>query len=52
MPLLVTGSIAGQEIAHPIAVVVLGGLVTAVIQGALLLPAIYMRFAPDKATAA
>jgi len=52
MPLLVTGSIAGQEIAHPIAVVVLGGLVTALIQGALLLPAIYMRFAPGKATAA
>ena len=28
LPLILTGTIAGQEIAHPIAVIVLGGLVT------------------------
>jgi Cu/Ag efflux pump CusA len=46
LPLLVTGVIPGQEISHPIAVIVLGGLVTATLQGTLLLPALYLRFGP------
>ena len=42
LPLIVTGTIAGQEIAHPIAVVVLGGLVTSTLVVAFLVPAVYL----------
>ena len=41
LPLIVTGTIAGQEIAQPIAIVVLGGLVTATLVTAFLVPAAY-----------
>jgi Cu/Ag efflux pump CusA len=46
LPLIVTGVVPGQEIAHPIAIIVVGGLVTAALQGAFLLPALYLRFGP------
>jgi Cu/Ag efflux pump CusA len=42
LPLIVTGTIAGQEIAHPIAVVVLGGLVTSTLVITFLIPAVYL----------
>ena len=42
LPLIVTGTIAGQEIAHPIAVIVLGGLVTSTLVVAFLIPAVYL----------
>ena len=42
LPLIVTGTIAGQEIAHPIAVVVVGGLVTTTLVVAFLIPALYL----------
>ena len=42
LPLVVTGTIAGQEIAHPIAVVVLGGLVTSTLVVTFLIPAVYL----------
>jgi Cu/Ag efflux pump CusA len=42
LPLIVTGTIAGQEIAHPIAVIVLGGLVTSTLVIAFLIPAVYL----------
>jgi Cu/Ag efflux pump CusA len=42
LPLIVTGTIAGQEIAHPIAVIVLGGLVTTTLVVAFLIPAVYL----------
>ena len=42
LPLIVTGTIAGQEIAHPIAVIVLGGLVTSTLVVAFLVPAVYL----------
>jgi Cu/Ag efflux pump CusA len=41
VPLMVTGTIPGQEIAGPIAVVVAGGLVTAALVTAFLVPAVY-----------
>jgi CzcA family heavy metal efflux pump len=44
VPLIVTGVIPGQEIAQPIAVVVLGGLVTATLATAFLVPAVYAAF--------
>ena len=51
LPLLFTGTIPGQEAAHPIAVIVLGGLITATLQGAFLIPALYLRFGPRPAAA-
>ena len=45
LPFTVAGDVAGLEIAHPLAVVVLGGVVTTTLGTLLLLPALYVRFA-------
>ena len=45
IPLLVTGSIPGQEIEHPMALVILGGLVTATLLNLFVVPSLYLRFA-------
>jgi Cu/Ag efflux pump CusA len=47
LPFAVMGDVAGLEIAHPLAVVVLGGVVTATLGILLMLPALYVRFAAD-----
>jgi CzcA family heavy metal efflux pump len=49
LPLLVMGDIAGLEIIHPLAVVVLGGLVTAAIVDLFVIPGLYLRFASPQA---
>ena len=41
VPLILTGTIAGQEIAQPAAVVIFGGLITATLVAVFLLPAAY-----------
>jgi CzcA family heavy metal efflux pump len=43
-PLVVSGRSAGQEIAQPIAVVILGGLVSATLINLFVVPALYLRF--------
>jgi Cu/Ag efflux pump CusA len=43
VPLLITGNISGQEIEHPMAVVILGGLVTSTLLKLFVVPAIYLR---------
>jgi Cu/Ag efflux pump CusA len=43
-PLVVLGNIAGLEIVHPIAAVILGGLVTATLFNLYVVPAMYARF--------
>jgi Cu/Ag efflux pump CusA len=45
VPLVAAGSIPGHEIEHPLAVVILGGLVTSTLLNLLVLPALYLRFA-------
>jgi CzcA family heavy metal efflux pump len=45
IPLAVAGSIPGHEIEHPMAIVILGGLVTATALNLLVLPVLYLRFA-------
>jgi Cu/Ag efflux pump CusA len=47
IPLLVTGSIPGQEIEHPMALVILGGLITATLLNLFVVPSLYLRFARD-----
>jgi CzcA family heavy metal efflux pump len=44
LPLVVLGDIAGLEIVHPIAAVILGGLVTATVFNLYIVPALYVRF--------
>lgn len=44
VPIVITGSRPGQEIEHPMAVVILGGLVTSTFMNLLAMPALYLRF--------
>jgi Cu/Ag efflux pump CusA len=48
LPVIFFGSIAGQEILHPMALILLGGLITSAIANLFVLPALYVRFAPRK----
>ena len=48
VPLVVLGDIPGHEIEHPMAVVILGGLVTSTTMSLFLLPALYLRFGRSK----
>ena len=48
----IAGTIPGHEIEHPMAVVILGGLVTSTLLNLFIMPAPYLRFArPMKSTA-
>jgi len=44
VPLAVAGSIPGHEIEHPMAIVILGGLMTATLLNLFVLPSLYLRF--------
>jgi CzcA family heavy metal efflux pump len=44
VPLVVAGRIPGHEIEHPLAVVILGGLVTSTLLNLFVVPALYLRF--------
>jgi Cu/Ag efflux pump CusA len=44
VPLIVAGSIPGYEIEHPMAVVILGGLVTSTLLSLFVVPILYLRF--------
>ena len=45
LPLVALGDIAGLEILHPMAVAILGGLVTSAIMSLFVIPALYLLFA-------
>jgi len=49
IPLVVAGSIPGHEIEHPLAVVVLGGLVTSTLLNLFVVPSLYLRFGASPA---
>jgi Cu/Ag efflux pump CusA len=49
LPIAFGGDKAGQEIEHPLAVVILGGLVTSTILNLFLLPPLYLRFRRTRA---
>jgi CzcA family heavy metal efflux pump len=45
-PLVVAGNIAGHEMAHPVAITILGGLVTSTLLNLFIMPALYLRLRP------
>jgi Cu/Ag efflux pump CusA len=47
LPFAIMGDVAGLEIAHPLAVVVLGGVVTVTLGTLLVIPALFARFGAD-----
>lgn len=44
VPLAIAGNIPGHEIEHPMAIVILGGLVTSTLVNLFIVPALYLRF--------
>jgi CzcA family heavy metal efflux pump len=44
VPLVVTGPIPGHEIEYPLAIVILGGLLTSTLLNLFVVPALYLRF--------
>jgi len=44
LPFVIMGNVAGLEIVNPMAIVILGGLVTSTLLSLFLLPALYLRF--------
>jgi CzcA family heavy metal efflux pump len=52
VPLVVAGNLPGHEIEHPMAVVILGGLVTSTLLNLFIMPALYLRFASNPEPAA
>jgi CzcA family heavy metal efflux pump len=44
LPFVVLGNIPGYEVARPIAIVILGGLLTTILLNLFILPALYLRF--------
>jgi len=50
VPLVVLGDIPGHEIEHPMAVVIVGGLVTSTLLNLFVVPSLYLRFGRPRAT--
>lgn len=52
LPLVVRGDAPGHEIEHPMALVILGGLVSSTVLNLLLMPALYARFGKARSAVA
>jgi CzcA family heavy metal efflux pump len=48
VPLVVAGNLPGHEIEHPMAVVILGGLLTSTLLNLFIMPALYLRFGRNR----
>jgi CzcA family heavy metal efflux pump len=48
VPLILSGEIPGQEVEYPMAIVILGGLVTATLLNLFVVPPLYLRFAKGR----
>ncbi|WP_395397961.1 efflux RND transporter permease subunit [Novosphingobium sp. BL-8A] len=49
VPLIVAGNAPGHEIEHPMAIVILGGLISSTVLNLFLMPALYARFGEERA---
>ena len=45
VPLAIAGNLPGHEIEHPLAIVILGGLITSTLLNLFIVPSLYLRFA-------
>ncbi|HXD11053.1 MAG TPA: efflux RND transporter permease subunit, partial [Anaerolineales bacterium] len=52
VPLVIAGNIPGQEIEYPMAIVILGGLITSTLLNLLVVPTLYLRFGKSRQAAA
>jgi CzcA family heavy metal efflux pump len=52
VPLVIAGNIPGHEIEHPMAIVILGGLLTSTLVNLFIVPALYLRFGKGRNTLA
>ena len=50
LPLAVAGDAPGKEIEHPMAVVIIGGLVTSTLLNLFVTPSLYLRFGGGRGT--
>jgi Cu/Ag efflux pump CusA len=48
VPLIVAGSIPGHEIEHPMAIVILGGLLAATFVNLFVVPSLYLAFGKSR----
>ena len=48
VPLIVAGNAPGHEIEHPMAIVILGGLISSTVLNLFLMPALYARFGQER----
>ena len=44
MPLVIAGSIPGHEVEHPMAIVILGGMITSTLLNLFVVPSLYLQF--------
>jgi Cu/Ag efflux pump CusA len=52
VPLVIAGNIPGHEIEHPMAIVILGGLLTSTLLNLFIVPALYLRFGQSRSSLA
>jgi Cu/Ag efflux pump CusA len=52
VPLAVAGSLPGHEIEHPMAIVIIGGLLTSTLLNLFVVPSLYLRFGGPSRTGA
>ncbi len=50
VPLVVLGDIPGHEVEHPMAVVIIGGLITSTLLNLFIVPILYLRFGKSRKT--
>jgi len=48
VPLAISGDIPGHEIEYPMAIVILGGLITSTILNLFVVPSLYLRFGKSR----
>jgi Cu/Ag efflux pump CusA len=48
LPFVLLGNVAGLEIVHPLAIIVVGGLIVSTLLNLVALPALYLRYGANR----